>query len=127
MERIKKISFYIIISGVLSFFLIFEMDMIETMSILPMGITGLGALLYLYSDYMLQKQITRKSIVFLIFILSFLSLYSTTFMFSDYMDKTLGDTLNMYLAMAIAIPLVLSLIYLIKHSKITRKLLGNLF
>ncbi|MDQ0360031.1 hypothetical protein [Breznakia pachnodae] len=127
MERLKKISFYIIISGVLSFFLIFEMDTIETMSIIPIGITVLGTILFLYSDFKINNRITRKSIAFLIFIISFLLFYTTVFMFGEYMDNNFSETINMLTTFGLIIPLILSLFYLIKHSKITRKLLGNLF
>jgi hypothetical protein len=127
MERLKKISFYIIISGVLSFFLIFEMNMIETMSIIPIGITVLGTILFLYSDLKINNRITKKSIAFLVFIISFLLFYTTVFMFGEYMDNNFSETVNMLTTFSLIIPLILSLFYLIKHSKITRKLLGNLF
>lgn len=127
MARLRKTSFYIIISGVLSFFLIFEMDMIETMSIIPIVITVLGTILFLYSDFKINNQITRKSIAFIIFIISFLLFYTTVFMFGEYMDKNFSETVNMLTTFGLIIPLILSLFYLIKHSKITRKLLGNLF
>lgn len=127
MERLKKISFYIIISGVLSFFLIFEMDTIETMSIIPIGITVLGTILFLYSDFKINNRITKKSIAFLVFIISFLLFYTTVFMFGEYMDNNFSETVNMLTTFGLIIPLILSLFYLIKHSKITRKLLGNLF
>lgn len=127
MERLKKLSLYIIVSGVLSFFLIFEINMIETISFVPIGITGVGTILLLYSDYQLINRISKKSVAFLIFICSFLSFYAMVFMYSDYMDSNFSEEINIIMIFGMIPPFVFSLFYLIKHSKTTKRLLGNIF
>ena len=127
MKQLKTIGIYIILSGFLSIFLLEELHMMHTMSIFPIGIISLGSVFYLYGEIKIKQQITKKAIVFLLFIMAFIGGYMMIFVAGDYLETRIGDTGSMFVMMGFSLCMLFSLIYLAKNSKIVRDVVANFF